>query len=61
MMSQGSLVSVGSDYGLDAWDLIPNRVKDLSSILSVYTDCGVHPASYPVGTRGPLHGAGAWF
>jgi hypothetical protein len=33
---------------------IPGRGKEFSYSLCVQTGCGAHPASYPVGTRGPF-------
>jgi hypothetical protein len=53
--SWGSSVSIESDYRLEdrtAGAGSPAEAKDFSSSLSVRT----HPASYPMGTRGPFPG-----
>jgi hypothetical protein len=56
-MSQGSSVSIVSDYGLDD-RVIGVRssagAKDFSSSLFVQTGSGAHPASYTMGTGGPF-------
>jgi hypothetical protein len=54
--------SIVSDYGLD--DRVigvrsPAGTKDFSSILCVQTGSGAHPASCPMGTRGPFAGGKA--
>jgi hypothetical protein len=52
-----------SDYGLDdrAIGVRSSAVaKDFSSILCVQTGSGAHPASSPMGTRGPFPGSKAW-
>jgi hypothetical protein len=38
------------DYRLDDWGSIRGMGKVFFSMLSIHTSCGVHPASYPVGT-----------
>jgi hypothetical protein len=58
-VSSGSIVS---DYGLDDRVIgvrTPAGAKDLSSILSVQTGSGAHPASCPMGTEGPFPGGKA--
>jgi hypothetical protein len=63
MRSWGSSVSIESEYRLDDWGLVPGRGKDFSCNLCVQTSSEAHPASYPVGTGGPLPGvkrAWAW-
>jgi hypothetical protein len=49
--------STVSDYGLDDRAIgvqSPAGAKDFSSILFVQTGSGAHPASSPMGTRGPF-------
>jgi len=51
-----------SDYGLDDRAIgvrSPAGAKDFSSSLCVQTGSGAHPASYPVGTGGPVSGGKA--
>jgi hypothetical protein len=58
-VSSGSIVSV---YGLDDRAIevrSPVGAKDFSSILSVQTGSGAHPASCTMGTGGPFHGGKA--
>jgi hypothetical protein len=58
-VSSGSIVS---DYGLDDRAIgvrSPAGAKDFSSILSVQTGSGAHPASYPMGTGSPFPGGKA--
>jgi hypothetical protein len=43
-----------SEYRLDDWGLIPYRAKEFSSSLFVQTSTDAHPASCPMGTRGPF-------
>jgi hypothetical protein len=55
--SQGSSVTIMSDYGLE--DRVigvqsPTEAKDFSSSLCVQTGSGAHPASCPIGTGGPF-------
>jgi hypothetical protein len=53
-VSSGSIVS---DYGLDNRVIgvrFPVGAKDFSSSLYVQTGSGAHPASCPMGTRGPF-------
>jgi hypothetical protein len=59
MISSGSIVS---DYGLH--DRVigvrsPTGAEDFSSSPCVQTGSGAHPASYPMGTRGPFPGGKA--
>jgi hypothetical protein len=54
-----SSVSIVSDYRLDDRGLITDRGKEFSSSLCVRTSSGANPASYPMGTGGPLSGAKA--
>jgi hypothetical protein len=59
LWSQGSSVSIVSDCGLDdpAIKFDPRqRRKDFSSSLCVQTSSEAHPASCPMGTRGPFPG-----
>jgi hypothetical protein len=58
--SQGSSVSIVSDYGLDdraIEDRSPTETKDFSSNLCVQTGSGAHPVSCTMGIRGPFPGA----
>jgi hypothetical protein len=51
-----------SDYGMDDRAIgvqSPAGTKDFSSILSVQTGSGAHPASYQMGTGGPFPGGKA--
>jgi hypothetical protein len=51
--------SIVCDYGLDDWVIgvrSPAGAKDFSSVLCVQISSGDHPASCPVGTRGPFPG-----
>jgi hypothetical protein len=51
-----------SDYGLDDRAIgvrSPAGAEDFSSILSVHTGSGVHPASSTMGTGGPFPGGKA--
>jgi hypothetical protein len=60
--SQVSAGSIVSDYGLDDRAIgvrSPAGAKDFSSILSVQTGSGAHPASCPMGTGGPFPGGKA--
>jgi hypothetical protein len=55
----GSSGSIVSDYGLDDRAIgvrLPAREKDFASSLCVQTGSGAHPASCPMGTRGPFPG-----
>jgi hypothetical protein len=57
--SWGSSVSIVSGYGLDDWAIqvrSPAEAKGFSSNLLVQTGSGAHPASCPMGTRGPVPG-----
>jgi hypothetical protein len=60
----GSSVSTVSSYALDdrAMEVrSPAEAKDVASSLCVQTGSGVHPASYAMGTGGPLPGVrGVW-
>jgi hypothetical protein len=56
---RGSSGSMVSDYGLGGLGSIPTGTEDFSSSPCVQTGSGVHPASYPVGTRGPFPGGKA--
>jgi hypothetical protein len=47
--SRDSSVGIAMDYGLDGRGSIPGGGSD-SSLLSVQTGSGAHPASYPMGT-----------
>jgi hypothetical protein len=58
-LCQGTSVSVVSDYKLDDRSMITGRGKGLSSSLCVQMSSEVHPASYPIGTRGPFPGGKA--
>jgi hypothetical protein len=60
--SRGSSGSIVSDYGLD--DRVievrsPTGAEDFSSSLCVQTGSEAHPASYPMGIRGPFPGSKA--
>jgi hypothetical protein len=58
----GSSVSIVSDYGLDNQAIEVRSLaetKGFSSSLCAQTDSGTHPASCPVGTRGPFPGGEA--
>jgi hypothetical protein len=51
-----------SDYGLDDRAIgvrSPAGAEDFSSSLCVQTGSGAHPASCPMGTRGPFPGGKA--
>jgi hypothetical protein len=50
----GSSVSVVSDYTLHDGVQFLAETKDFSSSLRVQTSSEAHPASYPMGTRGPF-------
>jgi hypothetical protein len=55
--SWDSSVSTVSDYRLDDWAIglrSPAEAKDFSCSLCVETSSEDHPASYPMGTRGPF-------
>jgi hypothetical protein len=52
--SWGSSASIVAIYKLDNRHRIPARGKDFSSSLCVQTSSEAHPASYPMGTRGPF-------
>jgi hypothetical protein len=54
--SQGSSVSIVSDYRLEDRGSIPAEAKDFSSSLCVQTSSEAHPAAYPMGTGGSLAG-----
>jgi hypothetical protein len=61
-MSHGSSGSRVSDYGLD--DRVievrsPTGAEDFSSSPCVQTGSEAHPASHPMGTRGPFPGGKA--
>jgi hypothetical protein len=49
-----------SDYRLDNGVQSPTGAENFSSSLCIQTGSGAHPASYPMGTRGPLPGDEAW-
>jgi hypothetical protein len=54
-MSQGTSVSIVSDYGLDNWVIggrSPAEAKNFFSSLCVQTGSEAHPASYSMGTGG---------
>jgi hypothetical protein len=58
-MGRGSSGSIVSDYGLDDRAIgvrSPAGAKDFSSILSVQTGSGDHPASCTMGAGGPFPG-----
>jgi hypothetical protein len=58
-MSHGISGSIVSDYGLDdrANEVrSPTGDEDFSSSPCVQNSSGAHPASYPMGTRGPFPG-----
>jgi hypothetical protein len=60
--SQGSSVSIVSDYGLDdraIWVPSPEKAKDFSSNLCVQTGSGAHAASYAIGIGGNFPGGKA--
>jgi hypothetical protein len=60
--SQGSSVSIVSDYGLNDRAIgvrSPEGAKDFSSSLCVHTGSGAHPASCTMGTWGPFPGVTA--
>jgi hypothetical protein len=60
--SQGSSVSIGSDYGLDDRAIgvrSPAEAKDFSSDLCVQTGSEAYPASCTMGTGGPFPGVKA--
>jgi hypothetical protein len=44
---------------LDDRGSIPGRASDFYLLHSVQTDSGIHPASYPMGTGGTVHGGKA--
>jgi hypothetical protein len=52
--SWGSSVSTVSDYTLDDRCSIPEEENDFFSSLCVQTRSEAHPASYPMGTKGPF-------
>jgi hypothetical protein len=58
--SRGTSVIIVRGYGLDNRAIgvrSPAGAWDFSSSLSVQTGSRAHPASYPMGTGGPFHGA----
>jgi hypothetical protein len=60
--SLGSSVIIVSDYRLEDRAIgvrSPAQAKDLSSHLCVQTSSAADPASYPMGTVGPLPGGEA--
>jgi hypothetical protein len=60
--SRGSSVSTVSDHGLDDRAIevrSPAETREFSSNLCVQTGSGAHPASCPMGTRGPFSGGKA--
>jgi hypothetical protein len=60
--SRGSSVSTVSDYGLNDRAIevrSPTKAEDFSSSPCIQTGSGAHPASYPMGTGGPLPGVKA--
>jgi hypothetical protein len=53
-MSRDNSVGILTGYWLDGRGSIPGTSKIYFSVLhSVQTGAGVHPASHPMGTRGP--------
>jgi hypothetical protein len=50
--SQGSSVSIVSDYGLGSRGSSLAGAKDFSSSPCIQTSSGTHPAPYPIGTGG---------
>jgi hypothetical protein len=61
-MSRDSSGSIVSDYGLDDRAIevrSPTGAENFSSSPCVQTGSGTHPASYPMGTGGPLTGGKA--
>jgi hypothetical protein len=48
--SSGSIVSMGWTIGIRS----PTGAQDFSSSPYIQTSSGAHPASYPMGTRGPF-------
>jgi hypothetical protein len=62
LWSRGSSGSIVSGYGLDDRAIevrFPAWTRDFSSDLCVQTSSGAHPASCPMGTRGPFSGGKA--
>jgi hypothetical protein len=47
--SLDSSVGIATGYGLDGRVRVP-AVQEFSILHGVHTDCGAHPASYPMGT-----------
>jgi hypothetical protein len=64
--SRDSSVGIATDYGLDDRMFgvqIPAGAENFSLPHRVQTGFGVHPSSYPMGTRGSFPGSkatGAW-
>jgi hypothetical protein len=59
--SWDSLVSIGTGYGLDDQGVgvrVPTGSRNFL-LRSVHTGSKAHPASYPMGTRGPFPGGKA--
>jgi hypothetical protein len=54
--SRGSSGSIVSDYGLDDRGSIPDRGREFFFSPCVQTGSGAYPASYPMGTGGPIPG-----
>jgi hypothetical protein len=52
----GRSVSTVSDYKLDKWGSVPNKSREFSSSPCMLNGSGAHPASFTVGTVGPLPG-----
>jgi hypothetical protein len=60
--SQGSSVSIVSDYGLDDRAIgvpSPEKARNCSSNLCVQTGSGAHAVSYPIGIGGTFPGGKA--
>jgi hypothetical protein len=58
-VSRGSLICIVSGYRLDH-RAIEVRPPAEAKGFFLYTGSESHPASYPVGTGDPFHGAKAW-
>jgi hypothetical protein len=62
-MSPGTSVSTVSNYGLDEWAIEVRSLAEAKRFyfsLYVQNGPGAHPASCPMGTRGPFHRGKAW-
>jgi hypothetical protein len=54
--SRDSSDCTATGYGLDGRRSIPGRASDFCLLRSVQTCSGVHPASYPMGSRDSFPG-----